>query len=228
MFNYNVRAYQLYNRTVVSLAVLSDDNPDWRPNRFWQGDWGCELSLQFPIIKLLDYADGEPALEQDDNPFAQVVLAHIQAQRTHKDPESRYVSKLRLVRGLYDRGWTAADVRQLFRLLDWIMALPIELQDRFRGELHRYEEERRMPYISSVERLAKEEGRREGRREGQDSGLRKGLLEGIAVALQCKFGAAGVALLPRIRALRSTAKLRALAETLPQASSVTDIRSLLR
>jgi hypothetical protein len=28
MFDYNVRPFQLYNRTVVSLAVLTDDRPD--------------------------------------------------------------------------------------------------------------------------------------------------------------------------------------------------------
>jgi hypothetical protein len=85
-----------------------------------------------------------------------------------------------------------------------------------------------MPYFTSVERLAKEEGREEGRREGEAVGLRKGLLEGIAVAMVCKFGAAGHELLPRIRACKSVAKLQALAKAIPSAASLAEIRKLAR
>src|SRR5947209_5905429 len=76
MFVYNVRAFQLYNRAVVSLAVLCDESPDWRPERFSQETWGCELSLKFPVVKLFDYGANAASLERHDNPFARVVLAH--------------------------------------------------------------------------------------------------------------------------------------------------------
>src|SRR5207244_911239 len=36
MFRYNVRAFELYHRKVASLAVLCDDQPGWRPERFIQ------------------------------------------------------------------------------------------------------------------------------------------------------------------------------------------------
>jgi len=34
MFVYQYRIVDLYNRPVVSLAVLADDNPNWRPDRY--------------------------------------------------------------------------------------------------------------------------------------------------------------------------------------------------
>lgn len=34
MFRYNVRAFERYNRTVVSLAVLTDDDASWQPESF--------------------------------------------------------------------------------------------------------------------------------------------------------------------------------------------------
>ena len=108
------------------------------------------------------------------------------AQETRRKPEARYNWKTRLVRGLYDRGWTAEAVRELFRLLDWILGLSAELQQRFRADLHEFEKERQMPYLSSIERLAKEEGREEGHKEGRKEGREKGLLEGIALALECR------------------------------------------
>jgi hypothetical protein len=63
-------------------------------------------------------------LEADANPFAKVVLAHLKALETRSDPGERRAWKFRLVRGLYERGFKAEDVRQLFRLIDWLMDLP--------------------------------------------------------------------------------------------------------
>src|ERR1700719_2637136 len=56
MFLYNVRAFQLYNRPVASLAVLTDDQPQWRPDRFEYGDWGCSVGIRLPLVKLIDWA----------------------------------------------------------------------------------------------------------------------------------------------------------------------------
>ena len=87
--------------------------------------------------------------------------------------------KAAAIKGLYERGLTANQVRQLFRLIDWMVQLPAELQQQFREEIHRFEEERHMPYVTSIERSAMREGQR------------KGLLECIAATLEEKFGAAG-------------------------------------
>jgi hypothetical protein len=107
----------LYNRVVVSLAVLCDDQPDWRPQRFSYDQWGCQMELTFPAIKLLDYAGKEAELETNDNPFAAVVLAHLKTLETRREPLTRRNWKLRLVKGLYERNWTAEDVRELFCLI---------------------------------------------------------------------------------------------------------------
>ena len=70
MFVYNIRAFEMYNRAVVSLAVLTDERPDWRPNRFAYGRWGSTTEITFPIVKLLDLAKDAEVLERSDNPFA--------------------------------------------------------------------------------------------------------------------------------------------------------------
>jgi hypothetical protein len=73
------------------------------------------------------------------------VPAQLKVQETRGDPEERRRWKLRLLKGLYDRGLSAEQVRELFRLLDWMVQLPEDLQERFQAELFRFEEERRMP-----------------------------------------------------------------------------------
>jgi hypothetical protein len=220
MFRYNIRAWERYQRTVVSLALLCADRPDWRPERFAYGDWGSETSLRFLTVKLLDYAGNEEALAEHANPMAAIVRAHLKAQATRDDPAGRYQWKTQLVRGLYERGWKAAEVRQLFRLIDWLMVLPGELQERFREELHAFEQEKRMPYVTSIERQAHEEGRQEGRVEG--------LRLGIEVALVCKFGEEGRKLVPKLQTLDDAAKLEALARALESAASAAALRRFFR
>jgi len=235
MFDYNSAARQLYGKTVVSLAVLCDDRSEWRPNTFSYGHWGCRMELTFRVAKLLDYARDLEVLETSDNPFAAVVLAHLQARYHRGDVATRKLWKLRLVKGLYRGHWSKEDVRELFRLIDWIMALPDDVEDAFRAEIHAYEEERNMPYLTSIERSAlreglekgRQKGREEGREEGREKGREEGLLEGIAVVLQAKFGSAGRKLGPKVRALGALSELRRFARFLKSAKTLDEVRTYL-
>ena len=161
MFTYHYRIFDRYHQQVVSLAVLGDESPTWRPQGYGYDRWGCSINLTFPIVKLLDYCNNLPLLETSDNPFAVVVLAHLQSQMTRRDLQTRFEWKRRLVLGLYERGYSRENILELFRLIDWMMTLPDALEQELRDTLHRYQEEKRMPYITSFERLAKEEERQE-------------------------------------------------------------------
>src|SRR4029077_3682091 len=90
MYVYNYRIFDRYNRPVASLAVLADDDPDWRPTEFRNELFGCEAGIRFPAVKLLDFAAQEAVLEASTNPFARVVLAHLKARQTHDDPLGRH------------------------------------------------------------------------------------------------------------------------------------------
>jgi hypothetical protein len=67
MFSYHYRIFDRYNQEVVSLAILGDSQASWRPQEYSYGRWGCRLSLQFPIVKLLDYEPRWLELEASDN-----------------------------------------------------------------------------------------------------------------------------------------------------------------
>ena len=47
LYVYNCRLFDLYGRDVASLAVLADDDPNWRPNAYRRGLWGCSVGLTF-------------------------------------------------------------------------------------------------------------------------------------------------------------------------------------
>ncbi len=153
MFTYNYRLIDCYNREVVSLAVLADDNPRWRPDRFGYSRWGWHIGIRFPTVKLLDYAAERELLRKSSNPFASVVLAHLDMLRTRHDPQARCAAKIQLVKGLYLRGWTANDVRRLFAVIDWMMDLPQPLEQGFWQEIEHYEKEKQMPFMTTPERI---------------------------------------------------------------------------
>jgi len=239
MYVYNYRIFDRFRRGVVSLAVLGDERRGWRPRQFAFRRWGFSLRMQFPMVKLLDYRKNITELESNPNPFAAVVLAHLKTLETRRQPAERCRWKLRLVKGLFERGLTAEGIRQLFRLIDWMMDLPPELEDEFEDQLHRFEEERQMPYITSVERRALERGRQEGRQEGRQQGHQEGhqegrlegevsgLQEGIELALELKFGDDGLALMPMVREVRKPELLRSIRQTLRTAETLESVRNLL-
>jgi hypothetical protein len=235
MYVYNYRLYDRYRRPVVSLAVLGDERGSWRPNSFGYQLWGCAVRLDFPIAKLLDYARDLGALEALPNPFGLVVLAHLQTLATRRDPQTRQFWKTRLAKSLLNRGLEAAAIRQLFGLIDWMMDLPPELANAFSDDIRQFEEGRKMPYINSIERQilaeSREEGRREGREEGREEGRQEGeilaLRRSIALILDIKFGAAGLALLPDIAKLEDVSILRSLPEAIRAAATLEEVRACL-
>jgi len=107
--------------------------------------------LQFPVVKLLDFTERWSSLEQSDNPFAVIVMAHLKALSTRNNPEERLRWKLYLVKGLYERGFTQNDIIELFRFIDWVMVLPDDLDQSFEQELSRFEEEFKMPYLADFQ-----------------------------------------------------------------------------
>ena len=167
MFVYHYRIFNRYKRKLCSLAILADDRPSWRPKRYAHSVWGCRVTFTFPSVKLLDLLPRLPELEASDNPFAILVAAHLLAQQTRDDAVQRRVLRLRLYRGLYQRGFSREDIQELFHLLDAFMTLPQPEEDLFWDEIDRYEKEKNMPHMTSIERRGLERGLERGRAEGQ-------------------------------------------------------------
>jgi len=158
MFVYAYRLYDRYRREIVSLAVLADVAPGWRPDGFEVGRWGSRLGIRFPTVKLLDYGARQAELDADANPFATLVLAHLAAQTTRDDDQARYERKLYLTRRLYERGLTRQRIIDLYRFIDWILRLPEDLELQYTDAIFRIEEGLQMPYVSYVERRGEVRG----------------------------------------------------------------------
>jgi hypothetical protein len=216
MYVYNYRIFDRYDQEVISLAILADEDPAWRPSRYGYGRWGFRAGIEFPIVKLLDYAPHWQALEADPNPFATVVLAHLKTVETRGAPADRRAWKVRVVKGLYERGIGPEDVRQLFRFIDWIMEIPEALDRLFWQEITIYDQDKHMPFITIAERV--------GIEKGKEQGLLEGLLQGIETCLELKFGAEGLELMPELRAIPDHELLGAVLRAIPAAASPEALR----
>ncbi|MGH9844033.1 MAG: DUF4351 domain-containing protein [Blastocatellia bacterium] len=134
---------------------------------------------------------------------------------TRRSPRRRLEWKLTLTKMLYERGYDERTIIDVFRFLDWLMFLPGELQHSYRNEIDRYEEEKKMRYVTTIERMGIEQGRVEGR------------LEATTDLLQQKFGALDENLASRLREL-TYEQLKQLTGMLLKLDSLDDLRGWLQ
>ena len=167
----------------------------------------------------MDMAEQLSTLEESKNPFAVCTLAHFKAMETAHNPVDRKKWKYNLTIGLYKRGYSREDIIKLFSFIDWIMSLPDELEANFLEEIYRYEEEYKMPYITSAERM--------GIQKGLQQGLQKGLLqearEMVLDAFDAKFGSIPSHVHEKVDAMTDREKLKQILRTVIRAESLEEV-----
>ncbi|WP_071192455.1 transposase [Trichormus sp. NMC-1] len=211
MFSYHYRIFDRYGQEVVSLAILGDNQASWRPQEYSYERWGCRLSLQFPTVKLLDYQPRWSELEQSDNPFAVLVMAHLRTQATTQDLTGRLRWKLSLIKRMYELGYSRDKILQLFDLIDRLMALPPNLDLSFKTELKQFEDEQKMAYITSIERIERSQT----------------LQESIVDILEARFNYVPPELVEQINQIYDHARLKQLLKKAGITASVSDFQQQL-
>jgi flagellar biosynthesis/type III secretory pathway protein FliH len=78
--------------------------------------------------------------------------------------------KIGLTKLLYQKGYSRTGVLNLYAFIDWVLALPDALEKIFLEDLREFEKEKKMPYITSAERIGRKEGQKEGQKEGRKEG----------------------------------------------------------
>lgn len=223
MYVMNYRLFDRYAQQVISLAVLSDDDATWRPQEYGYHLWGCEVGIRFPTVKLLDYAPQWAMLEQSTNPFAVVIMAHLQAQSTRRYPRNRLRSKIELVKALYARGYTRKQIGELFRFIDWVLALPEKYELQFEQAVKGLEEADRMRYVTSIERRAIQRGLEQGIEQGIVQGTRDNLFD----ILRLRFTILPEELSEQINQMADLTQLKVLLQAAVRVATLEDFERLL-
>ena len=123
---YNCRIWDRYQKPVISLALLVDDDPRFRPDRYVRQKSGCRLEFTFPVVKLLDYVLTLPeelsvrfdsdleAMEEDLHmPYVTSIERHaLQKGREEGRQEGRQEGRLEgMVQGAADLLRQAVEIR---------------------------------------------------------------------------------------------------------------------
>ena len=178
MFIYYYRIRDRYQKPVVSLAVLTDTRPDFRPNHYSNEIAGCSLRFEFATVKLLDWQDKTDELLHDENPFGLLIAAQLTAKLI-KDGKNRVDNLIGYYRLAAQKKLPRELVMQLVVFLEWIVALPEDLTPYYNEQLEHLEEDKKMTYISIIER--------QGIEKGLEQGLDKGRAATLYKLLQLKF-----------------------------------------
>jgi hypothetical protein len=161
MFTYSLRIFDRFRMVPVSLAILCDNSDSWRPHEYGIDHIDTKLHFDFGMVKLIDFREQWADLEISQNPFATVVMAHLKALESRPDSFQRKTSKLNLIRALYDKGFQRQDIINLYRFIDWAMILSEDLELQCWSELTAFEEERKVTYVTTGERIGFERGKSE-------------------------------------------------------------------
>jgi hypothetical protein len=218
MFRYHYRLLDRFNRAITSLVVLADAQPNWRPSAYESRSPGCWLRFEFGVCKLTEL-DLAPALAAA-NPVARVIQAHRVAQGTSGDGPGRRRAKLALIRELVESGLPPDDIHEVLRLIYWLLALPKPEELRFRQGMRDVLGEKHTKYISTYDRLVREEGREEGRKEGLDEGRQHAYREMVLNLAKCRFGKVPDAWVTTLGTITDDAELRRLVQTAATAPTI--------
>jgi predicted transposase/invertase (TIGR01784 family) len=184
--------YRIYDKNiekgvkVISVAILTDEDEKYRPDEYLVQQWGFELRMKIPMVKIIGFKNKKELrelLEISDNPMAMIVKAQLKNYELKKaGNEQKSSVKWELIRQCYERKYPKEEIRVLLKFIDWLIRLPVGLTKQLSKKIAILEEEYKMPYVTSWERLGKEEGKKEGKLEV----AKELLINGVSVDIVVK------------------------------------------
>ena len=184
IFVYFYRIFDKYREQgseVISVAILTDEDENYRPDEYCFSRWGFEHRLKIPRVKIIDFKNKEESrekLETSTSPMALVVKAQLKSLEAKRGDDARkYNIKFELIRELYKQGYDKEGIRSFFDFIDLIIRLPDDLEEKLFDEITKIEEDHKMPHLATWERTAEKRGEIRGEKIGEKRGEIKGKLE---------------------------------------------------
>jgi hypothetical protein len=198
MFIYFYRGYDKKvekNIPMISVAILADDNPNYRPDEYSFSLLGFEIRMKIPVVKILDYKlkrELRDKLESTTNPMAMIVQAQLKSHEVKKaDNDTKFEVTKELIRQCYQHGYSKEDTHLVMNFFDWVIRLPQSYKGRLKEVIRKIEEEFKMEYIPLWERDARKEGEKRGEKRGKKEGKKETakqmLLDNIPIEKVVKY-----------------------------------------
>ena len=173
MFQYYYRIREKYNKPVMAFAILTDNNPNYRPSEFSEEFLNTKLLYQYETLKLSDYRPED--FQKVDNVFAFALEVAWYGLKANKPKEGKtlYQLKMNLFRRVQKKGYSAYDFRQILKFLkNYVSFGNSEMLVKFEQEIDK--PIKNMDIIETVENYYKTYGIREGKKLGKKLGKIEG------------------------------------------------------
>ena len=218
MYSYHYRIWDKYQKPIASLAILADNYEKFKPEKFELCAFGEKfVEFKFKIAKLLDWEKKEDELKNNKNVFAIVTLASLKAYQENYTTRAEW--KYELTKMLYEKGYKEKEIMSLYQFLDGIMVLPEDMEIEYNDKIIELEEEKKMAYVTTAERIGIKKGRKEG--------IIEGAIKGIEGMLDIKFGDLGLSFMPQILEINDVDKLTQVLKAIKQAKDQSEFGKML-
>lgn len=164
MYIYNYRSFDRFNKNVVGLAILTDNDATFRPTYYERKRWNSTVRYDFESYKLLDYEEED--FEKSKNPFATVMQIARNALDNEglKSDEDLLNLKIQLFRKMLHKGFRKHIIREIVNFINHYVSFEkTDFYDKFEEEvfsISKNEANMTLTELIQKERIkvAKEEG----------------------------------------------------------------------
>ncbi len=178
------------NIPVISVAMLTDDDPNFRKDVYEFKLFGFEIRMKIPIVKILDYKTNpqlREKLETSTNPMSMIVRAQLKSLELKKaDKDTKFEVTKELIRQCYQLKFSRNKTRIILFFFSWVIRLPDSLKQRIKQVIHEVEEELKMEYVPIWERDTLRKGIRQGIKKGELKAAKKLLKAGVDINIISK------------------------------------------
>ena len=207
LFIYHYRIFDKTREPVITLALLTDFDPAWRPGKYVRELAGCRVEFNFPIRKLTDYNGEELAASR--NPFAFIARAHLEARQSGDDMNRRYDLRMVLQDAVESSGMNEPEVLSVSRFIEEVMRLPEDLHRKLFFE-QQARKEKAMIFTTYAERVGERKGVKKGKLIGKLEGELKTQRASVLRLLEMRFSKVPKRVADKVSALTDSALLNEL------------------
>jgi Putative transposase, YhgA-like len=186
MFEYFYRIRDRFQKEVISLAIFTDNDLDYCPNKFEHSFFGTDVMYRFPSFKVI--SQNKEFLEQSDNPFAIVVLSVLVAiEKGKKSDKGLFEIKWSLVRLLLQKNYPKLKIKKILEFINYYIKFADEENERiFANKIETIIDQntKSMGISEIILMQATEKGIEKGVNIGIEKGVNIGIEKGVNIGIE--------------------------------------------
>jgi hypothetical protein len=157
MFASFYRIYDEYKKKIIALAVFTDGDANFKPNKFEYNFYQTELTYKYRTFKAVE--QDENKLLKNANPFAVVILATKYLIESKNKEDIKLKFKVKLAELLLQRNYNRNEIIEVFNFIDVLLELKNENnRNIYYEEVSKMTKTKNKEIIGDFQKMAMKEG----------------------------------------------------------------------